>query len=78
MSSRVHRVSLSQAWTGRLRRIESGDTLPGDEAATTSSPALLHLLGRRAKGKCGAAGSEPVNASGSGAATGAPNNACPV
>jgi hypothetical protein len=36
-----------------------------------SSPALLHLLARRAKRKCGAAGSEPVNASGSEAAAGA-------
>jgi hypothetical protein len=38
-----------------------------------SSPALLHLLARRAKRKCGAAGSEPVNASGSEAAAGAPD-----
>jgi hypothetical protein len=37
-----------------------------------SSPALLHLLARRAKRKCGAAGSEPVNACGSEAAAGAP------
>jgi hypothetical protein len=38
-----------------------------------SSPALLHLLARRAKRKCGAAGSEPVNASGSEAAAAAPD-----
>jgi hypothetical protein len=39
-----------------------------------SSPALLHLLARRAKRKCGAAGSEPVNGSGSEAAAGAPTS----
>jgi hypothetical protein len=38
-----------------------------------SSPALLHLLAQRAKRTCGAAGSEPLNASGSEAAAGAPD-----
>jgi hypothetical protein len=41
-----------------------------------SSPALLHLLARWAKRKCGAAGSEPVNASGSEAAAGARRAVC--
>jgi hypothetical protein len=39
-----------------------------------SSPALLHLFARRAKRKCGAAGSELVDASGFEAAAGAPDN----
>jgi hypothetical protein len=39
-----------------------------------SSPTLLHLLARRAKRKCGAAGSEPVNTSGSEAAAGRPTS----
>ena len=37
------------------------------------APRWLHLLVRRAKRKCGAAGSEPVNASGSEAPAGAPD-----
>jgi len=59
-------------WT-RARRIKFGATLPGDKAVVQCRASLLHLFARRGKRKCGAAGSEPVNASGSEAAAGAPD-----
>jgi hypothetical protein len=56
-------------WT----RAPASSPAPDEAVAQCVEPALLHLFARRAKRKCGAAGSEPVNASGSDAAAGAPD-----